>query len=238
MDQRVQLFSSIRYDSALAQVPRSKLNHAGWNFVTTSSFYMLDYHRDRILRAAKYWGWDAAVNALDGDEGLARVAEFLAASVPLSQPSSLRVKLTVSEAGIMGCETSSTPEIALTSLFPETLSRPGKSRTESRAAAPALQPEYEVVVDSVRTSPSEYTHYKTTKRDMYDSSRRRAQMDMSGCREVLLVNIEGLVMEGSLTTPYFWRDDRWVTPSIAAQYSPGLGSGGQDGTTRRWALER
>lgn len=37
-------------------------------------------------------------------------------------------------------------------------------------------------------------------------------------------------MEGSITTPYFWRGERWVTPSAD--------SGGNLGTTRRWALER
>lgn len=36
-------------------------------------------------------------------------------------------------------------------------------------------------------------------------------------------------MEGSITTPYFLRGERWVTP-IASQ-------GGNLGTTRRWALE-
>jgi len=37
-------------------------------------------------------------------------------------------------------------------------------------------------------------------------------------------------MEGSLTSVYFWRGGRWITPTV--------GSGGQDGTSRRLALER
>lgn len=37
-------------------------------------------------------------------------------------------------------------------------------------------------------------------------------------------------MEGSLTTVYFFRGGRWVTPPLA--------SGGQAGTTRRWLLEQ
>lgn len=36
-------------------------------------------------------------------------------------------------------------------------------------------------------------------------------------------------MEGSITTPYFWRRGRWVTPPASA--------GGNIGTTRRFALE-
>lgn len=36
-------------------------------------------------------------------------------------------------------------------------------------------------------------------------------------------------MEGTLTTPYFFRCGSWVTPKAT--------SGGNIGTTRRWALE-
>ena len=35
-------------------------------------------------------------------------------------------------------------------------------------------------------------------------------------------------MEGSITTPYFWRNGEWLTPSE--------GCGGHLGVTRRWAL--
>ncbi len=43
------------------------------------------------------------------------------------------------------------------------------------------------------------------------------------------MNHENEVMEGSITTPYFWRRGRWVTPPESA--------GGNIGTTRRYALE-
>ena len=36
-------------------------------------------------------------------------------------------------------------------------------------------------------------------------------------------------MEGTFTTPYFFRDGKWVTPAERC--------GGNLGTTRRWALE-
>ena len=51
--------------------------------------------------------------------------------------------------------------------------------------------------------------------------------------EILLITTddnnsgEEAIMEGSITTAYFWRDDRWITPD----------SGGHLGVTRRWALE-
>ena len=36
-------------------------------------------------------------------------------------------------------------------------------------------------------------------------------------------------MEGSITTPYFWRNERWITPATEC--------GGNQGTTRQWALD-
>lgn len=44
-----------------------------------------------------------------------------------------------------------------------------------------------------------------------------------------MVNQDSEVMEGSITTPYFWRRAQWVTPPASA--------GGNIGTTRRYALE-
>ena len=66
---------------------------------------------------------------------------------------------------------------------------------------------------------------------MYDSARSRAGLGgPSAEAEVLLVNHKGQIMEGSMTTPYFRREGRWITPPLS--------SGGQAGTTRRWALEK
>ena len=66
---------------------------------------------------------------------------------------------------------------------------------------------------------------------MYDSARSRAGIDNINMeREVLLVSNSGEIMEGSMTTPYFRRDNRWITPPLS--------SGGQTATTRRWALEK
>ena len=74
---------------------------------------------------------------------------------------------------------------------------------------------------------------------MYDAARERANIRPGVMKEVLVVNRDDQsVMEGSTTTPYFWRDGRWVTPPVSAKFSWKDGSGGQDGTSRRWALER
>ena len=47
--------------------------------------------------------------------------------------------------------------------------------------------------------------------------------------EMLLINnCKGEIMEGTITTPYFYRDGEWVTPSDSC--------GGHLGVTRKWAL--
>ncbi|SPQ21000.1 e9cf3065-90ff-48b7-9078-acd988178954 [Thermothielavioides terrestris] len=169
MEADFQLFSSLRYDPVLLQVPASNLTHAGWNWVTSSPLYMLDYHRDRMLQAAAHWGWQAAVEVLDGDAGLKRLAGFVMDSIGGNQPSPLR----------------------------------------------------------------------TTKRAVYDGARQRAQISLADKKEVLIVNeADGTVMEGSTTTPYFWREGRWVTPAVNMEDKSEKGAGGQNGTSRRWALEK
>jgi len=66
---------------------------------------------------------------------------------------------------------------------------------------------------------------------MYDDARRRVSIpDMQRTAEALMYNDVGEMSEGSLTSIYFFRGGTWVTPPLA--------SGGQEGTTRRWALNK
>lgn len=238
-----QLFTSLRYDRALLNTPQKR---AWWNFENVSSLYMLDYHRDRMLRAAKHWGWNPAVEALTGEAGLKRLSDLVARAVADKPDGPLRVKVTITKEGELACETSATPATGLANLFPSRLPPPPEAAEEGKAdtddeggAAPCKQPRYDVMVDAARTARSEYTHFKTTRRAMYDEARSRAGIQASDAKEVLIVNgDDGSIMEGSTTTPYFWREGRWVTPKVSPGFSATAGSGGQDGTTRRWALER
>jgi 4-amino-4-deoxychorismate lyase len=103
--------------------------------------------------------------------------------------------------------------------------------SDSISGDPPRKEYWDVIPDTARTKPSPYTSYKTTSRAMYDSARKNVGIEsMSEKREVLITNESGEIMEGSLTSVYFWRNGKWVTP--------GLESGGQAGTTRRWALEK
>ncbi|KAH6604648.1 hypothetical protein Trco_006355 [Trichoderma cornu-damae] len=230
------LFTSLRYDVGLLQVPSKGIDYAGWNTANKSPFYMLDYHRDRMLRAAAHWSCTNAVNLLSGEEGLETLARLAEEFIGPSQKTALRLKILVSREGVVGFEKYATAPVGIENLFPRRLPSPGSPSTPHEARK---VPCWTVVLDDGQTAASEYTHFKTTKREMYDSARERLGITPTDDREVLLINRDdGFIMEGSLTTPYFWRDGRWVTPPVSAAFGLGAGSGGQDGTSRRWALER
>lgn len=232
-----ELFTSLRYDPKLSGVPGAATEglDRGWNASKPSPLYMLDYHRDRMLRAATHFGWTDAMAAIDGDAGLARLEAFIL-GLPEVGERPLRVKVTLSKAGQFGHEAGPVPEQFLPNLFPQSLPPPDQGAQDGGVVK---SPTYSIVVDLDQTPPSEYTHYKTTRREMYNSARQRMGIGATDTAEVLLVNTsDGSIMEGSLVTPYFWRNGRWVTPPVPARFSLDAKIGGQDGTTRRWALER
>lgn len=62
-----EIFTSIRGDMILTE---SKLNTELSTTSQPSQFYMLRYHRDRMLAAAEEFGWSKAIEALDKSAGL------------------------------------------------------------------------------------------------------------------------------------------------------------------------
>ncbi|KAK3956971.1 aminotransferase [Pseudoneurospora amorphoporcata] len=223
------LFTTLRYDPHLLLVSSHN--------TPSSALYMLPYHRDRILRAATHFKWPAVVSLLSGDSGLETLSSFIFSSLSdeqLSRPN--RIRVTVSEKGKLGITISPVPEVPSTyNLFPFSLPVPGTDVPVISLVGTATP--FEVVVDNQESKKSAYTHFKTTKRQVYDEARKRHGIALTDRKEVLLVSEEGEVMEGSIATPYFWRDGRWVTPPVRDEEG-GWGSGGNEGTTRRWALER
>ncbi|KAL9946802.1 hypothetical protein ACHAQF_002298 [Verticillium nonalfalfae] len=235
MSRDFQLFTSLRHDDGLRQVPTHGPQNAGWNQRLESPYYMLDYHRDRMLRAATHWAWPDAIQVLEGEAGLERLASFLDTSLA-DHRYTARVKILLAQDGRLACEKGPAAPVPLSNLFPSRLPVPD---AEVAAGDPSKNLVYEVVPDTALTSKSEYTHFKTTERAVYDDARSRAGIQLTDTTEVLVVNkTDGSIMEGSLTTPYFFRNGRWVTPPVPQKFSWESGSGGQDGTTRRWALER
>jgi len=228
-----QIFSSLRYDPILLQ---SSQNTSLWPNVEAGPsgpcpFYMLPYHRDRMLQAAQHFGWNKAANRLRGPEGLKYLLSTLESAIDMKETSPLRVKTVLDYNGDIAVETSATPTVPLTNLFPSSIPRPESSKSEDSGEAQKVQ-KWTFLIDSQRTTPSPFTTYKTTSRDMYTFARERIGIEnMADTKEVFIISDQtNQVMEGSLTTVFFWRGDRWVCPPVS--------SGGQAGTTRRWLLEK
>lgn len=208
---------------------------------------MLSFHRDRILQAANHFGWTTAATSISGDSGLRRLTAYLGSSISTSAEP-LRVKILINFHGKLSIENNKTPIVPLCNLFPARLPAPrtepvpepaissltGGVLTSSVAeltGTPLGRHPWVVTPDIIHTLPSSYTSHKTTSRGVYDAARLRAQIHAAtDPKEVLLISSKGEIMEGSLTTPYFWRNGKWTTPLPE--------SGGQLGTTRRWAIEQ
>lgn len=255
MDDGFQLFTSLRFDWSVRTIRDIHPGDLGWNSESFSPLYMLNYHRDRMLKAATHWGWTRAIQTIEGGEGLGRLNQYVLSTLKERlgerwghdcEP--MRIKVLLSKDGKLALECSPVPATALANLFPDQLPAPDDSDEprgplgEQRLGSLSLTPPYDVYVDTDLTAASEFTHFKTTKREMYDLACQRAGIKPSDAtKEVLVVNEEsGVIMEGSRTTPYFWKAGGWVTPRITQSFGAqgGGGAGGQDGTTRRWALER
>ncbi|KAI0861608.1 putative 4-amino-4-deoxychorismate protein [Xylaria cubensis] len=237
----LRLFTTIRCDPALLKAPGQQFVDLGWN-QNPSPFYMLDFHRDRMLNGAIHWGWDAAVRTLEGDGGLKTLETFLQKNMPEVADTPCRAKVLIDKYGVLSAVKGPTAPVNLNNLFPTNLPAPSDHvvKGSSEGNIPERNFEFEILVDRQTTAKSEFTHFKTTHRPMYEEARERVDLlNYTDKKEVLLVNNEdGSIMEGSITTPHFWRNGRWVTPPIPKDYDISRGSGGNYGTSRRWALER
>lgn len=246
-DPDFQLFSSLRYDPILVS--------CGANTVldkSASPFYMLPFHRDRILQAAEYFNWPSAIKELSGSGGLEVFRRQLELAIDTTSNTPLRVRTVVDHVGNIKVETNQTLPVSLRNLFPTRIPPPGSAEVRVSpltGGVLTLGPKdtvekppgygdpdqieaWVVMVDPSRTEPSPFTTYKTTCRDMYTEARVRAGIaTMTEPQEVFIISTkDDEIMEGSLTSVFFWRNGRWVTPPVA--------SGGQAGTTRRWLLEK
>ena len=112
-----QLFSSLRYDPLLTSL---SINTEHWDDenVTGSPFYMLPFHRDRLLEAAKQFGWKAAISQVAGKEGFSRLLKKLNEAIPPNSTTPLRVRALLSRDGIITVETNPTPPVSKFNLYP------------------------------------------------------------------------------------------------------------------------
>ncbi|PLN85097.1 aminotransferase class IV-domain-containing protein [Aspergillus taichungensis] len=208
-----QIISSLRYDPALPHVAREGANSSSDLFQTP--YYLLPYHRERLLHAARCFQWTKAAEFLQQDLG--SFVQFLDSFIAdKSKP--WRLRIVVDRSG-----TSTVDVHPTAAIDPLSLLIPLPSTSPSTV--------WHVYVDRESTDPSVFTTHKTTAREVYSAARLRAGiMSPQETAEVLLVNPKGEVMEGSITTVYFRRRQpcdgpAWITPPLSC--------GGNAGTTRR-----
>ncbi|KAA8649569.1 hypothetical protein EYZ11_005797 [Aspergillus tanneri] len=227
MTQPFHVISTLRYDPALLGMVEGARNSYP-DTQCTSPYYLLPYHQDRLLSAARCFNWTGAIKFLEQDQ--TKFLKFLDAFIPdLTKPWRLRIAIDKEGTG--------TVEATMASPDPLNLLIPSEMDVLSTI--------WRVLVDSQGTIPSVFTTHKTTRRDDYTAARLRAGIESpQDPAEVLMVNLQGEVMEGSITTPYFRR------PALSAPHgaeqarkdkmpqwiTPPLSSGGNAGTTRRFAL--
>ncbi|KAJ5455481.1 Aminotransferaseclass IV [Penicillium sp. IBT 31633x] len=212
--QSFEIISSLRYEPGLSN---TACHHtSSYPDPQNSPYYLLAYHRDRLIAAASHFQWNEALDCLRQD--LESFEALLNASIP-DRSKAWRLRVVVNRKGMVRVEANPTA-----SIDPMNLSIPSLHTNPSLSV-------WRVYIDTQSTIPSGFTTHKTTARDEYTSARLRAGiMSLTDPAEVLVVNPDGEVMEGSITTPYFLRNNKWITPPLS--------SGGNAGTTRRYALSQ
>jgi len=213
------IFTTLRYDPALRDDPTNTAASDGHQ----SPIYLVNHHLRRLDEAAKaLYGHDyEAPHACRSPFHLERLVEGAiqewsgvnhASQPDYSGPSRVRLAFSPNDDVDIDC-----PRIAQTIpiLFPASLDDHGS-------------PTWTVCLDVHSTQRNVHTSYKTFDRRPYNQARATAGCTLAGTKEVLLYNTNGQIMDASIMTPYFYRNGRWVTPPHSA--------GGQQGTTRRWAM--
>ncbi|EPQ67297.1 BgtA-20058 [Blumeria graminis f. sp. tritici] len=204
------------------------------------------HHRDRLVEAANHFGWTHAADKLKGKEGLAfllsNLGEKISTEISTNALPSLplRLKVLLDHDGNLTIEKAITSSVSLDNLYPPCLLDPkvdsaivksGMIKQLSEKVVDPSSPVYTIHVSQIYVVAGPHNTYKTTHREDYDNARReKGILDMTELREVILVDYRGQVIEGSLTSVYFFRDGNWVTPALEL--------GGVKGTTRRWALSQ
>lgn len=194
----------------------------------SGSAYLMKFHYERLIRAAEHLGWFEMGKAIKGPVDLFnrihKAVNEHKKKTGNKCPFKVRVCLRHNGRLEIGVEPIMSTKSPL--LFPDTFDLNEKQTHPSASKKPI----FKTVLDVLPTRNTTYTRDKTYYRTMYNYARHCAGIQsFQDAKEVLLYNKDDFVMDGSITTPYFYRGGKWVTPHNEC--------GGQQGTTRRWALD-
>ena len=217
------IFAAIRYDPILMHSPEN----TAASFNRPSPFYLLEHQWTRLQVAnwcTSFYRKGEQSGSIGGRptnflHGLLCAVKHWQEIHPKEQYESLRIKVRSYISGRVTTEIWPMARIPINQLYVPSFKSPDQ-----------LEAGWAVVMDVEPTEATESTMYKTSDRFPYGRARAMAGIPtFTTPKEVLLYNTENEILDGSIATPYFYRDGRWVTPTSA--------SGGLQGTTRRWALE-
>jgi branched-subunit amino acid aminotransferase/4-amino-4-deoxychorismate lyase len=219
------LFSTIRHDQEISSAPFNQ------SFDRPSPLLHLSYHRDRLVRAARGFGWEQAIHELEGPEGLEKVrrrceedAERWRKGNQVSEGDPIKIRILLSKTGKLSTEIAASEP--LTELYSAHHFNPDTPNPYT-----PVRPVIRIHLDTEPTKASLFTTYKTTFRPHYAAARDRFGITPSNSftTEVLLWNDEGVITDGTIRNIAVWRNGVWVTP--------GLETGCLDSASKRWLLE-
>ncbi|KAF2704716.1 hypothetical protein K504DRAFT_449245 [Pleomassaria siparia CBS 279.74] len=118
------LFTSLRYDPLLLTSSENSL--PSLNFVTPSPFYMLVYHRDRMLEAAQHFDFHEVAKTLaDGkalhETLLEKVGKWIQDG---GKDGPLKLRVLFERSGALSLDIGPLPSVALSTLYPASLDPP------------------------------------------------------------------------------------------------------------------
>jgi 4-amino-4-deoxychorismate lyase len=220
-----QIISSLRFDPDL---PNAVTQYSDPRYPEPhdSPYYLLKYHRDRLLKAAIEFKWEKAIDFLQRD--LECFTQALDTFIP-DRHKAWRLRIVVDIEGCCSIDVHPAATWPLQCMF---LPASFDVHTSLSSTFP-----WQLFVDSQRTDPSPFTTHKTTSRNHYNAARDRAGISSPmDPKEVLLVNTRGEIMEGSITTVYF--RERHGGENASQWATPSLDSGGMVSTSRAYALDQ
>lgn len=220
-NEEIYVYASLLYDPALVHSPENTKA----SFKRPCPFYLLEHQWTRL--GVANWSKSRAPNSHGSPSRflhglLCAVKAYQRSHSDLPRSARLRVRVRSHASGQMTTHiTIPAPRPIPSALFPPTFGLPDR----------LPKTEWTIILDTQPTEIAESTMYKTS--DRYPYARARASAAVADPavlkREVMLYNTDGEILDTTSSTPYFFRDGRWVAPASA--------SGGLQGTTRRWALE-
>ena len=231
-DASLRITTTLLYSPRLAERGEPHISTTGSSRI--SPIYLQTFHLDRLLASARALDWPLAAQKVaqykentDFDD-LVEQHIKTQASPAESQDQSHRVRVLISKESDLEVESSRITSTLTRSqyngtFFPFSFSDQIDSGSQQFC---------EIHVDTAPTVPSLFTTHKTNHRPHYDVSRSRTGITHlpATSAEVLLFNPNGEIMEASLSTVYFLRGGKWITPQGEI--------GGNIGVTRRWALNQ